>query len=218
MKILCIETSTSVCSISLVNEAQVIITKESQENYEHASKITILIREALLETAIQKKEVDAIALSMGPGSYTGLRIGTAVAKSLCFGLDIPLITLDSCHILANAHHTNADISLGLIDARRQDVYLSYKDIKTNTFSTTTFHTLKDELFDNINDKQISLAGDAANKTKAYLAKLNIKSSVYTTQSSSVYLHQMAVEKFIKNNFTNFKIFNPHYIKSANITK
>jgi tRNA threonylcarbamoyladenosine biosynthesis protein TsaB len=217
-QILCIETATSVCSVCLCNEKDVIALRESVDKFDHASKITIYIKEVLEESNIKIENLNAIALSMGPGSYTGLRIGASVAKSLCFGLEIPLITIDSCQILANYHEDAADISIGVIDARRQDIYLSVKDIQKDVLLPTSFETLNSELFKPYEGKLISIAGDAADKTSKFLTDQNIQNSIVTNKSSASYLHKMAIDKYLEKKFTNFQNFTPHYIKSANITK
>ena len=93
--ILCIETSTAVCSVALVNNGNVIALRESLDGQNHAEKITIFIDEVMKEANLSYKDLDAVATSMGPGSYTGLRIGVSTAKGLCYAMEKPLIAIDT---------------------------------------------------------------------------------------------------------------------------
>ena len=98
--ILCIETSTAVCSVALVDNGNVIALKESLDGQNHAEKITIFIDELMKEAGVAYKDLDAVAVSMGPGSYTGLRIGVSTAKGFCYALDKPLIAIDTLAAMA----------------------------------------------------------------------------------------------------------------------
>ncbi len=98
--ILCIETSTAVCSVALVNNGNVIALRESLDGQNHAEKITIFIDEVMKEANLSYKDLDAVATSMGPGSYTGLRIGVSTAKGLCYAMEKPLIAIDTLAAMA----------------------------------------------------------------------------------------------------------------------
>ncbi len=218
INILCIDTSTSICSVSLGQNENLVTFRESYENFDHSKMITVYIREILDESNIKRSSLNAIALASGPGSYTGLRIGASVAKAMCYGLDIPLIALDSCQILANSYPIGTDISFGIIDARRQDVYIAMKEIQKNTFSTSEFKTISLDYFKNYEHLNINLSGDGANKTSEILNQHNIKHSVHLKNSTSKIMIQLALENYKQKMFTELKKFSIRYIKSVNITK
>src|SRR5690554_1548565 len=123
MYILNIETSTKNCSVTLAKNGNTVIIKEiAEQNFSHFEKLHLFIDEVLKQAEISFKELAAVALSKGPGSYTGLRIGASTAKGLCFALDIPLIALDSLQILAMQLTHNNGLIIPMIDARRMEVY------------------------------------------------------------------------------------------------
>ena len=99
--ILCLETSTAVCSVALVRNGKLISLRESLNGQNHAEKITLFIDEVMKEADISYQELDAIAVSKGPGSYTGLRIGVSTAKGLCYAMEKPLIAIDTLSAMAN---------------------------------------------------------------------------------------------------------------------
>jgi tRNA threonylcarbamoyladenosine biosynthesis protein TsaB len=138
--ILCLETATPVCSVALCDRSGKTIVRESSENKSHATRLTVFIEELLNETGISASQLEAVAVSKGPGSYTGLRIGVSVAKGLSFGASIPLIGIDTtksmfCGIIGSAHekYGTDDTSLfcPMIDARRMEVYYSIFDARGN---------------------------------------------------------------------------------------
>ena len=131
--ILSIETSTTLCSVALHRSGHLLDTRESMEEGAHAKQLTLLIQALLASQAISGKDLDAIAVSAGPGSYTGLRIGLSTAKGLCFGLDKPLIALDTLKILANSRKGKAfEYFIPMIDARRMEVYTAVFESDTMT--------------------------------------------------------------------------------------
>jgi tRNA threonylcarbamoyladenosine biosynthesis protein TsaB len=129
--ILQIETSTEICSVALSKNGQLLYSVESDDPNSHTEKLTLLIQTCMVQTGYSFKQLDAIALSDGPGSYTSLRIGAATAKGICYAMDIPLLTFNSLTILANGIDTlligSDDIILPMIDARRMEVYTAVYD-------------------------------------------------------------------------------------------
>ena len=148
--ILCIETSTAVCSVALVDKGDVIAVRESLDGQNHAEKITVFIDEMMKEARISYKELDAVAVSMGPESYTGLRIGVSTAKGFCYALDRPLIAVDTLAAMAHGflrQQTNGNgsefevqsskfIACPMIDARRMEVYSAFFNEKLERISET----------------------------------------------------------------------------------
>ena len=121
--ILNIETATKNCSVSLANEGKTIACKEiAEQNFSHAEKLHVFIEELLQENNLTYKDLKAIAVSQGPGSYTGLRIGVSSAKGLCYALNIPLIAIDTLESLARKITISDGIIISMIDARRMEVY------------------------------------------------------------------------------------------------
>ena len=132
--ILCIETGTDICSVGIAENGELISLRESDKGRDHAIKIAVFVDELLTQTDIRPEDLDAVAVSMGPGSYTGLRIGVSFAKGLCYGLEIPLIgigSLDALTEVAREDYEAGIISVEnwesaylcpMIDARRMEVY------------------------------------------------------------------------------------------------
>src|SRR5690554_4655288 len=132
MYILNIETSTKNCSVALAKNGNTVIIKEiAEQNFSHSEKLHLFIDEVLKQAGIPYKELAAVALSKGPGSYTGLRIGASTAKGLCFALDIPLIALDSLTALARQVTSKDGLIVPMIDARRMEVYTAIFDENYN---------------------------------------------------------------------------------------
>ncbi len=128
--ILHIETATKVCSVALSKDGQLIQLKETQEDgYSHGENLNLFIEEVISKEGLELKQIDAVSVTSGPGSYTGLRIGAATAKSLCYALDIPLIAIDaltSLSVIAKEKYTNQNLC-AVIDARRMEVYNLFLD-------------------------------------------------------------------------------------------
>ena len=121
--ILNIETATKNCSVSIAKNGETILYKQiAEQGYSHAEKLHIFIEELLSEARISSKDLIAIAVSQGPGSYTGLRIGVSAAKGLCYALEIPLISIDTLLVLANQVKQTDGLIVPMIDARRMEVY------------------------------------------------------------------------------------------------
>src|ERR1700741_5432810 len=126
--ILCIETATEVCSVALVSETKVLSICENNDGTAHASRLTILIDEAIRQAGISLKQLDAIAVSKGPGSYTGLRVGVSTAKGLCYALEKPMISVETLKAMATGFIQSLqdpisnDYFVPMIDARRMEVY------------------------------------------------------------------------------------------------
>ncbi|MEE1102624.1 MAG: tRNA (adenosine(37)-N6)-threonylcarbamoyltransferase complex dimerization subunit type 1 TsaB, partial [Alistipes sp.] len=132
--ILSIETGTDVCSVALARDGELVSLRESDEGRDHAKRVALFVDELLHETGVTPQELDAIAVGMGPGSYTGLRIGVSFAKGLCYGLQIPLVAVGSLDALVEV--AKEDFQAGIldvkdwqkailcpmVDARRMEVY------------------------------------------------------------------------------------------------
>lgn len=201
-------------------DQQVLSLQESAGAYDHASQITILIETAAREAGIKLPELDALAVSQGPGSYTGLRIGTSTAKGICYALDKPLIAVDTLQALALASQQAEDQDMlycPMIDARRMEVYAAVFD--QNNFAIRETQAIKVELdtFDDFFAKgqTVAFAGNGAEKCKAVLTSplAHFRSVV----CSAKHLVPIAVQKFQQQAFEDVAYFEPFYLKPPNIT-
>lgn len=217
MLILNIETSTKNCSVSLSNNGKTIICKElSEAGFSHAEKLHLFIEEVLLESKLTFKDLSAIAVSKGPGSYTGLRIGVSAAKGLCFALDIPLISVDTLQVLASQAEVENGIIIPMIDARRMEVYSAIFDKNFNKFRDVQAQILDDNSFSEIQET-IYFVGDCNEKAKTVLTKNNfvfIDDKIYPSANE---MSKLSFEKFENNNFEDVAYFEPFYLKDFLIT-
>ena len=135
--ILNIETATKNCSVALAKEGKTIAYKEiAEQNFSHAEKLHVFIEELLAENQLQFSDLSAIAVSQGPGSYTGLRIGVSSAKGFCYALNIPMIAIDTLQLLAKQIHIEEGIIIPMIDARRMEVFTAFYDKNHNKIRNT----------------------------------------------------------------------------------
>ena len=145
--ILNIETSSTNCSVSLSKNGKLIsIKEENDQKYSHSTKLHLFIKDVLEDSNINIKELSAVSVSKGPGSYTGLRIGVAAAKGLCFSLDIPLISISTLLILAKQIKIDSGYILPVLDSRSNEVYSAVYDHKFNLIENDSPVTLKKDSF------------------------------------------------------------------------
>lgn len=210
--ILHLETATKVCSVGLSLNGKLIGLKEIEEDgYSHGENLNCFIEDVLLETSIKIKDLSAISLASGPGSYTGLRIGAATAKGLCYALEIPLIAIDALTCLAEMAKEKhpAGTLCPLIDARRMEVY--------NLLYDTNGKALKEISADIIDETSYSefepfiYFGDGAEKLQDIWADKNcaIDSTIRASASGQV---KLAFQKFQENKFEDVAYWEPFYLK------
>lgn len=219
--ILNIETATDICSIALSKGADLLVLKEAEKNFTHASEITLLIDAALKEAGINIRQLDAVALSQGPGSYTGLRIGTSTAKGICYALDIPMIAVDTLAALAMETHAviqkpNA-LYFPMIDARRMEVYTAGYDANGEKQSDLEAKIIDKTSFSNLFEqkKAVVFSGNGAVKCKEILT--NEYAFFYDLNCSAQLLVRLAYVAYQANNFVDMAYFSPLYFKAPNIT-
>ena len=221
-KILNIETSTTVCSVSLSENGICKCVRENFNGNNHSELIGVFTQEVLAEAGVEPKDLDAVALSIGPGSYTGLRIGTSFAKGLCYGTDIPLITIPTLKIIAqNAkekYNIEEDALLcPMIDARRMEVYCCVYDSKLNEVRATEPQIIDENSFaDILKDKKVYFFGNGAAKCKSYITHENaiFLDEVYPLATSMIKLADAAFES---EDFADVAYFEPFYLKAAHVT-
>ena len=212
--ILCIETATTNCSVALSVDGNIIALKEDYNNqYSHAERLHLYIEELLLKNNISKLELDAIAVSKGPGSYTGLRIGVSSAKGLCFALEIPLISIPTLDSLAYQIKENNGIIISMLDARRMEVYSAiYNAEDKHQIRETKADILDENSFSEYLEKGIVyFLGDGVEKFKAICTH---KNAVFTEGKlpSANEMGLLANKKFKNSDFEDVAYFEPYYLK------
>ena len=220
--ILNIETSTTLCSVSVAESGKILASKEVNEGYTHAENLHVFIEEVLKKINKTPKNLSAIAVGAGPGSYTGLRIGVSAAKGLAFALQIPLIAINTLQIMAaNAIHQNKTDVLfcPMLDARRMEVYTAIFDVNLNVVKETSPQIISDEdhsFF--ITGKPICFFGDGMPKCKNILKKVPHSSFIENIVPSSSALAELAWQKHQKGQFEDLAYFEPYYLKNFLINK
>ncbi|MCM4169321.1 tRNA N6-adenosine threonylcarbamoyltransferase, mitochondrial [Arenibacter antarcticus] len=212
--ILNLETATTNCSVSIAKNGELVLLKEDNSpNYSHSEKLHIFIQEALQEASLSFKDISAIAVSKGPGSYTGLRIGVSAAKGLCFSLDLPLIsvsTLESLAAQGNSKHHNYIIPL--LDARRMEVYSAiFNSSRVQVRETKAEIIEKDHFMAYAEEGSVLLIGDGAEKCKGILDHPNF--TFITTLPTALEMGELSYKKFKAGNFENVAYFEPYYLKN-----
>ncbi len=217
MYILNIETSTKNCSVSLAENGKTIICKElSEAGLSHAEKLHVFIEDVLKELNLKFQDLSAIAVSQGPGSYTGLRIGVSAAKGLCFALDIPLIAVDTLQILASQVNVKNGLIIPMIDARRMEVYSAIFDENYNKIREVQAQILDENSFSEIKNT-IYFLGDCSEKAKTVLTKENFVFLDDKLFPSANEMSLLSFEKFNNNEFEDLAYFEPYYLKDFLIT-
>ena len=202
--ILQIETTTKTCSVALAADGKLIALEESTTDFSHAESITLFIQKVLDKAAINASQVNAIAVSGGPGSYTGIRIGMATAKGLSYSLGIPLIKLNSLASLANGmvqtHPSDLidKLIVPMIDARRMEVFMAIFDQDITNISPTSAEVINESSFDYYKDKKLLLGGTGAKKVVDFLTNPFIE--FIEISHSAKWLCKPALNAFNKKEF------------------
>jgi tRNA threonylcarbamoyladenosine biosynthesis protein TsaB len=219
--ILCLETATPVCSVALCNRDGIISVRESREKKSHATQLTVFIEELLKEACIKPHELEAVAVSKGPGSFTGLRIGVSAAKGIAYGGSVPLIGIDTTISMYNGMIGIASRKYGtdstslfcpMIDARRMEVYYSLFDHEGNTVKGISAEVIHKESFTEISESvKIVFFGDGAEKCRDVTGHEN---SVFVSDFviSASYMIKPAYRAFDSNHFEDVAYFEPFYLK------
>jgi tRNA threonylcarbamoyladenosine biosynthesis protein TsaB len=216
--ILNIETSTKNCSVSLAKDGKTVVTKEiADQGYSHAEKLHVFIEEILKESKVDFKDLNAVAVSKGPGSYTGLRIGVSAAKGICYALSIPLIALDTLQILAKQAKIESGIIVPMIDARRMEVYSAVFDKLYTRIADVKAEVLTEGSYAEI-DENIYFIGDCQEKCKTVLTKDNFHFIEEIIFPSADEMSLLSYERYLKNEFEDVAYFEPFYLKDFMLTK
>jgi len=211
--ILCLETATTNCSVAIAVDGKIkAIREENSQKFSHAEKLHVFIEAVLKEAKIDKKNLDAVAVSKGPGSYTGLRIGVSAAKGLCFALDIPLISTLTLEVLAQQVQCENCYVIPLLDARRMEVYSCVFNAEKKQIRETKAEILNENSFsDFLKEHKTIFIGDGAVKFEAICKN---ESAIFQNGlfPSSADMARLAEAKYKISDIENVAYFEPFYLK------
>ena len=219
--ILCIETGTDICSVGLSRDGELISLRESDEGRDHAKRVGVFVDELLRENDIAPDELDAIAVGMGPGSYTGLRIGVSFAKGMCYGLQIPLVAVGSLDALAavaiedneagilDVENWDDAILCPMVDARRMEVYTRLFNAKGEPVSEVSAEIVTEESFSEWRkDKQLVIFGNGAAKC----CEVMPDATLINITPSARGLARLAEQRLQEGKTEDIAYFEPFYLK------
>ena len=212
--ILHLETATTNCSVSISKDSKMLVLKENNAaNYSHSEQLHVFIKEALKEASLSFSDLDAVAISKGPGSYTGLRIGVSAAKGICFSLDIPLISVPTLQGMARQIKLKpGELVIPVLDARRMEVYSCVYDAVYKEVRETRAEIIDEESFSEyISESKVYVVGNGAEKIKGALRHPNF---IFNTDvvPSAKEMVPIAFEKYLSNQFEDVAYFEPYYLK------
>ena len=215
--ILNIETSSTNCSVALAYNAVVIASKELNDGFSHSENLMIFVVDVMKMAKKKLSELNAIAINGGPGSYTGLRIGVSAAKGLCFGLNIPLMAIDSLSILSKqiidiVRVENA-LYMPMIDARRMEIYSALLDYNLKFIEPITAKIINESSFDNYNPNQnIYYFGDGSDKCAEILKNKRQFKQCESIIHSAKCMASLSFEKYKNQQFEDVAYYVPNYLK------
>ncbi|AFL80362.1 universal bacterial protein YeaZ [Aequorivita sublithincola DSM 14238] len=211
--ILCLETATTNCSVAIAVDGKIIaLREENNQKFSHAEKLHVFIDEVLKKAKIDNKQLNAIAVSKGPGSYTGLRIGVSAAKGLCFALDIPLISTLTLEVIAQQVQQDTRYIIPMIDARRMEVYSAVFNSEKKQIRETKAEILNDNFFeDYLNEGKVVFIGDGALKFEKICKH---KNAVFLSDAcpSASDMAILAEAKYKISDTEDVAYFEPFYLK------
>ena len=211
--ILNIETATKNCSVSIANKGEVVVLIELNDlNYSHAEKLHPFINQALKEAKVSIRDIDAVAVSKGPGSYTGLRIGVSAAKGICFSINKPLISIETLRSLSASISVNDAYIIPMLDARRMEVYSSVFSSDNKSVREIKAEIINENSFSEYLKKgKVYFLGDGADKCKPILVN---KNAVFIDDKfpSAREMSKLSFDKFTNNEFEDVAYFEPFYLK------
>ena len=218
--ILCLETATPVCSVALNDGCCTLALRETEGQNAHSEKITNFIREAMETAGIDYRQLDAVAVSKGPGSYTGLRIGVSTAKGICYAADVPLMAIDTLEAMAygmkeklGSQLAENDLLIPMIDARRMEVYAAVFDANLNKIEDTAALVIDENAFEDLRkDHRLWLFGDGAPKlSKLFENQPNI-TVIDGFKPSAAFMRNLADKALREHDFVDVAYFEPFYLK------
>ena len=219
--ILCIETGTDVCSVGIARDGELVSLRESDEGRDHAKKVGVFVDELLHETGVAPDELDAVAVGMGPGSYTGLRIGVSFAKGLCYGLNIPLLAVGSLDALTQVAIEDYDAGIvdvedwdnailcPMVDARRMEVYTRMYDAEGGALNDVAAEIISAESFADVRaERQLVIFGNGAAKC----CEVMPDATYINITPSARGLARLAQQRLDAGQLEDIAYFEPFYLK------
>ncbi|MDM8159269.1 tRNA (adenosine(37)-N6)-threonylcarbamoyltransferase complex dimerization subunit type 1 TsaB [Labilibaculum sp. K2S] len=218
-----IETSTAVCSVALGKDGDLLALKETKEGMKHATHLTIFIQNILKESNLTPTDLDGVVISMGPGSYTGLRIGVSTAKGICYGANLPLISINTLQAMTNPLLKNKDIPslltnpekayyCPMIDARRMEVYTAFFNCKNELVGDISADIIDESSYSKeLSEREIIFFGDGSSKCKEVIKN---KNGIFldNVTPSAIGMIELAEIKFQNQEFEDVAYFEPFYLK------
>jgi tRNA threonylcarbamoyladenosine biosynthesis protein TsaB len=217
--ILNIETATTNCSVSIARKGKTLsLIEEDHARYSHSEQLHLFIQRSLNEAKIQPGDLDAVAVSKGPGSYTGLRIGVSTAKGLCYALDIPMIAISTLESMAQSVNVESGYIIPLLDARRMEVYAAVFDHKGELIKPAWAEVVEESSFSEfMNEKPLYLLGNGAVKCREILKRAYLNYYPALVPSAKT-MSGMSYNAYKKGLFENTAYFEPFYLKDFIGTK
>lgn len=214
--IISLETSSNVCSVALYNETDLVFCSEILIQKSHSSLLTVMVQQCVEQGGYKLSDLSAVAVSAGPGSYTGLRIGASVAKGLCFSLNIPLIAVDTLEsmasIVSNFCEGNS-LLCPMLDARRMEVYYALLDSRLNILTSSVPKVLSVESFsDELDKQQVVFFGNGTDKFHQLIGDKTNARFINGIYPSAKGIGKLAFRKFERSEFENTIYFEPNYLK------
>jgi len=219
INILNLESSALACSVSIGQDGQTLISKNSNGEWKHSREITLLIRDCLKESGLAFTDIDAIAVSGGPGSYTGLRVGASAAKGICYAQNIKLLAINTLEIIAFPFLDQMDEDgyvIPMIDARRDEVYYNIYNKQLEAQVETSNLILDGSSFEKYVSKPVIICGDGAEKSIPLIEKPQFQ--YFSSKSLAENMSALSFDKFKAGNFEDIAYYSPFYLKLPNITK
>jgi tRNA threonylcarbamoyladenosine biosynthesis protein TsaB len=219
--ILGIETATSICSVALIKDGKLLAIRESEGVKEHSAALTGFISEVFSEAGLKYSDMDAVAVSMGPGSYTGLRIGVSSAKGLCYALDKPFIAIDTLKALsyqalqkceAETKSVENALLIPMLDARRMEVYTAVFDNNLEIIEPVNALIVSDGAFSVLGNREIIYFGEGAEKCRSFFETKSNYTCLGNIPVSAKAVCMLAIDEFNRGNFADTAYCEPFYLK------
>lgn len=220
--ILCIETATTICSAAVFSNDDLLGYQEYRIDKSHSNLLPVIIQSTLEGASLSKSDINAVAVSEGPGSYTGLRIGASIAKGLCYSLNLPLIAVNTLHSMAaevNKFNLSSALLCPMIDARRMEVYACIVDASSRMVEETAPHIVDSDSFSSyLESNQVWFFGNGSDKCLEILGgHINAK-FIPGVVPSAKSMGELANVMFKSSAYVDLAYFEPFYLKEFRATK
>ena len=212
--ILNLETATTNCSVSISRQGEVAFLREvAEQGYSHAENLHRFIKEGMESLDLTYDQLDAVAVSMGPGSYTGLRIGVSAAKGLCFAAEKPLIAIPTLDILNAQLQQNDGLTIPMLDARRMEVYAAVYNAAGEQVRETRAEIIDESSFrEELDSGKVYFTGNATEKCREVIQHPNAVFLPQITLPSAKEMAALSTLMFAKEQFEDVAYFEPYYLK------